>query len=203
MATREGVSFARGEKVPHSRTQEMSQMKRIAAAMLAVLVAGPVVAEEGMALGTKVPAFYVTDVTGPSAGEKLCYRCRYGARPVVSIFVREVNDEVGTLVKQIDEKVGANKDAGMAAFVVLLTENPEADSKKLKELAEKNGIKNTPLTTFDGKVGPAEYKVGQNSEVTVMMWNKSELKVNDVLSSKDLSKDKVTSVVGKTSTILN
>jgi hypothetical protein len=178
-------------------------MKRIAAAMLAVLVAAPVLAEEGLPLGTKVEAFYVTDVTGPAAGEKLCYRCRYGAKPVVSIFVRDVNDQVASLVKEVDAKVGANKDSGMSAFVVLLTENPEADAQKLKDLATKQGIKNVPLTTFDGKAGPPNYKVGEGSEVTVMMWNKHELKVNDVLKSADLSKDKVATVVGKTSTILN
>lgn len=178
-------------------------MKRIAAAMLAVLVAAPVLAEEGLPIGTKVEAFYVTDVTGPAAGEKLCYRCRYGAKPVVSIFVRDVNDQVAALVKEVDTKVGANKDAGMAAFVVLLTDNPEADAQKLKDLAKAQGIQNVPLTTFDGKAGPPNYKVGEGSEVTVMMWNKTELKVNDVLKSADLSKDKVATVVGKTSTILN
>jgi hypothetical protein len=178
-------------------------MKRIAAAMLAVLVTAPVLAEEGLPIGTKVEAFYVTDVTGPAAGEKLCYRCKYGARPVVSIFVRDVNDQVASLVKEVDAKVGANKDAGMAAFVVLLTENPEADAQKLKDLAAKQGIQNVPLTTFDGKAGPPNYKVGEGSEVTVMMWNAHELKVNDVLKSADLSKDKVATVVGKTSTILN
>lgn len=181
-------------------------MKRIAAAMLAVLVAAPAMAEEKaecLAAGSKVSAFYVTDVTGPAAGEKLCYRCRYGNRPVVSIFVRDVNEQVASLVKQVDAKVTENKEAGMAAFVVLMTENPEADAQKLKDLAAKQSIQNTPLTTFDGKAGPPEYKVGQASEVTVMMWNKGELKVNEAYKASDLTGDKVPGVIGKTSAILN
>ena len=44
--------------------------------------------------GEPVAAFYVTDVTGPSAGEKLCYRCKYGSRPVVSIFAKQMNEKV-------------------------------------------------------------------------------------------------------------
>ena len=181
-------------------------MKYMAYALLAVVVAAPAFAEdksECLAVGSGVKAFYVTDITGPAAGEKLCYRCKYGNRPVVSIFARKVDDQLAALVKEIDGKVGANKDAGMAAFVVLLTENPEADAAKLKELAAKQGIQNVPLTTFDGAAGPPEYKVAQDADVTVMMWVKSTLKVNDTFKAGALGQDKITGVVGKTAEILN
>lgn len=180
-------------------------MKPFALALLALAVAGSAFAEdksECLEVGSKVGAFYVNDVTGPSAGTKLCYRCRYGARPVVSVFVRDVNEEVAKLVKEVDTKVGQNSDAGMAAFVVLLTENPEADAQKLKDLAAKHGIQNTPLTTFDGTAGPTGYKVAENADYTVMMWNNSTLKVNDTFKKGELD-GKVTGVVGKTSEILN
>jgi hypothetical protein len=180
-------------------------MKPFAIALLAVVAAGPAFAEEKaecLAVGSKVGAFYVTDVTGPAAGEKLCYRCRYGGRPVVSLFVRDVNEEVAKLVKEVDTKVGANKDAGMAAFVVLLTENPEGDAQKLKDLASKQGIQNVPLTTFDGTAGPQGYKIAQDADYTVMMWVDSSLKVNDTFKKGELN-EKVAGVVGKTSSILN
>lgn len=181
-------------------------MKRIAA-VLAVLAAAPLFAAEEkadtLATGEAVAPFYVADVTGPAAGEKLCYRCRYGDRPVVSIFVRDVDEQVATLVKEVDQKVGQNKEAGMAAFVVLLTENPEADAQKLKDLASKHNIQNVPLTTFDGKAGPPKYKLGQDTDVTVMMWVDSKLKVNDGYKKGELAQDKVSSVVGKTKEILN
>ena len=48
--------------------------------------------ESGLQIGDRPAAFYVTDVTGPSAGEKLCYRCQYSTRPVVSIFARGIDD---------------------------------------------------------------------------------------------------------------
>ena len=47
----------------------------------------------------------------------------------------------------------------MRAFVVLLTDDPDAAEEKLKELAEKHGIENTPLTIFDGEAGPPKYKI--------------------------------------------
>ena len=181
-------------------------MLRYAVAVLAVAGAAQLVAEEKsecLAVGSKVAAFYVTDVTGPAAGEKLCYRCRFGGKPVVSMFVREVTPEVAKLVKEVDNQVAAHQDAGMRAFVVLLTENPEADAAKLKQLAADQGITHTPLTTFDGAAGPAEYKVGQESAVTVMMWTNHTLKVNDTFKAGELAQEKIPAVVGKTSSILN
>lgn len=165
--------------------------------MVSMAVAG------GLEIGEGVGAFYVKDVTGPAAGEKLCYRCRFGNKPVVSIFARDMNDNVATLVKQVDGVVGQNQSKNMAAFVVLLSDQPEATEDKLKTVAKSQGLSNTPLTTFDGITGPPSYKIGQEAEVTVMMWVGGKLKVNEALKASDLSADKIKSLVGKTSEILN
>jgi hypothetical protein len=55
---------------------------------------------------------------------------------VVNVFAREITDNLTSLVKQIDEKIGANSDQKMAGFVVLLTDDPDAAEPRLKELAE-------------------------------------------------------------------
>jgi hypothetical protein len=154
--------------------------------------------------GDGVAAFNVVDVTGPSAGEKLCYRCRYGARPVVSIFARDVDDKVASLVKEVDTVVGKNKEEKkMAAFVVLLSDNPDDQTEKLKTMAAKKEIKDTPLTTFEGTAGPPEYKIQKDAEVTVMMWVDGKVKVNEVVKKSDLSKEKIASIVKNTDKILN
>lgn len=153
--------------------------------------------------GDRVAAFNVVDVTGPAAGEKLCYRCRYGNRPVVSIFARDVNEDVASLVKQVDSVVGKNKDAKMAAFVVLLSDNPDDQSAKLKAVAEKQEIKDTPLTTFEGTAGPPEYKISKDADVTVMMWVDGKVKVNESLKKGDLNKDKIAALVKSTDKILD
>jgi len=87
-----------------------------------------------LSVGSDVGAFTVTDVTGPHAGESLCYRCQFKDRPVVSIFAREVNDELATLTKQIDQVVGKKQAEKMAAFVVVLTDNPKSQADQLKAL---------------------------------------------------------------------
>ena len=72
--------------------------------------------ESGLAVGADVPAFNVRDITGPAKGTTLCYRCKYGDRPVVTVFTREVNDTVKDLVKRIDEQVGATGRQHIAAL---------------------------------------------------------------------------------------
>ena len=66
----------------------------VALATLFVASVGFAIAAEkvqsGLEKGASVPPFYVKDVTGPAKdGEELCYRCRYGNQPVVTIFARK------------------------------------------------------------------------------------------------------------------
>jgi len=160
-------------------------------------------AEKGLAVGEGVAPFYVTDVTGPSAGEKLCYRCRYGSKPTVSVFARKMTPEVAALTKGIDGVVGENADKKMAAFVVLMTDKPEESEAALKTVAKDQGIKHTPLTTFDGVAGPEEYKLASDSEVTVVMWVGGKVASSTSYKAGELTKDAVAASLKDTAKILN
>ena len=121
---------------------------------------------------------------------------------MVNIFTREITDNLTSLVKQIDEQVGANSDQKMAGFVVLLTDDPDAAEPRLKELAEKNKISNTPLTVYDGVAGPENYKIAEKADVTVMMWVGGEVKVNHVFEKGKLDRKSVAMIVKDTAKIL-
>ncbi|MGE5193436.1 MAG: hypothetical protein ACM3U2_13155 [Deltaproteobacteria bacterium] len=121
---------------------------------------------------------------------------------MVNVFAREITDNLTSLVKQIDEKIGANSDQKMAGFVVLLTDDPDAAEPRLKELAEKHKIENTPLTVYDGLAGPEDYKIAEKADVTVMMWVGGEVKVNHVFQKGKLDKKAVAQIVKDTAKIL-
>ena len=159
--------------------------------------------KSGLQVGDYPGAFYVADITGPAAGEKLCYRCRYGAQPVVNIFTRKLDQNVVKLVKEIDGVVGKNRDSKMSAFVVLLSDDPDAQEAQLKKTAEANGIKFTPLTVYENSVGPAKYKIAKDADVTVMMWVESDVKANYALKGSELSSEAIAKIVGDTKKILN
>ena len=106
-------------------------MRRIlsVAFVVSAMFAGVLIAAElksGLQIGDRPPAYNVKDITGPSEGTSLCYRCKFGDRPVVNIFAREMTPEVIALVKQIDGIVGKNEEKKMAAFVTLLATAAQA-----------------------------------------------------------------------------
>ncbi len=181
-------------------------MNRFFAPAFALLAtAGLAIAVEvksGLEKGESPAPFMVKDVTGPSAGKTLCYRCQYGAKPTAVVFTREITPEVANLIHQIDASVGANKDKNMCAFVVLLTNEAHDDAKKLAQLKEDMKIENVPLTTFNGTVGPDAYKLSKDAAVTVMMWNKSRVQVNQAFADAKISEADAAKLAEETKKIL-
>jgi len=116
---------------------------------------------------------------------------------VVAIFTRELTDDLTSLVKWIDGMVGKNQGEKMAAFVVLLSDDPDADEKRLKALAAKEKIVNTPLTVLEGVAGPPKYKLAKDAEVTVLMWTGKacDVKVNHAFRKGELKADAIRNVV--------
>jgi len=159
--------------------------------------------KSGLEPGDAPAAFNVHDVTGPSAGKSLCYRCQYGNRPVVSVFTREIDQNVTDLIKQLDATVGRNQDNQLKAFVVLLTDDREAAEEQLADVAKQNKIEHVPLTIFENAQGPEAYQISGNADVSVMMWVESGVKVNHALPKGGLDKRTVKSIVADTSKILN
>lgn len=182
-------------------------MRRIlsVAFVASAMFAGALIAAElksGLQPGDAPPAYNVKDATGPNEGKSLCYRCKYGARPVVNIFAREMTPEVVALVKQIDGVVGKNDEKKMAAFVTLLTNDPDKDEAKLKEIAKKEGLKNVPLTVFDGVAGPEGYKIAEKADLTVTMWVESKVKVSHAFGKGEFKSANSKAVVEDTKKIL-
>jgi len=114
----------------------------------------------------------------------------------VNIFTRSLGDDLASLVKQVDEKVAQHKDEKMAAFVVLLTDDPDAAEAEVKAFAEKHGIKNTPLTIFDGVAGPPNYKIAKEAEVTVNLWRNMKAVANHAFAKGQLDDKATTAVAG-------
>ena len=161
--------------------------------------------ESGLCVGEFAGPFKVMDSTGPAAGKTLCYYCRYGQRPVVAIFVDEMNDHVAALIKEIDSAVEKNRSQRMAAFVVYLAEDPFTADKQLKDFAEKHSIQRTPLTIFrdSQQVLQSEYKITGKAKITVMMWVGGKVEVNHAFAGEQLDNKAIETIVKDTAKILN
>ena len=122
---------------------------------------------------------------------------------MVSVFAREITDDLASMVKQLDTVVGKNKSKQMRGFVILLTDDPDEAEEKLTALKKKHKIKNIPLTVFDGIAGPPRYKIAKDADFTVSMWVKQRIKLNHAFKKKDLNKKSIKSVVASTKKILD
>ena len=184
-------------------------MRRIlsVAFVASAMFAGALIAAElksGLQIGDRPPAYNVKDITGPSEGTSLCYRCKFGDRPVVNIFAREMTPEVVAFVKQINGVVGENSDKKMAAFVTLLTNDPDKDEAKLKEIAKnEGGLTNVPLTGFEGIAGPEDSKIAEKADLTVTMWVDSKVKVSHAFAKGEFKASKAKAVIADTKKILD
>ena len=119
----------------------------------------------------------------------------------MNVFTRSLTDDLASLVKQVDALVGDNKNA--KSFIVLLSKDPDGDEAKIKEFAKKNGIKNVPLTIFDGEAGPGGYKISKDADVTVLLWKGQTVKTNHAYKTGGLNKDTVSQVVADAKKLLN
>jgi hypothetical protein len=96
------------------------------------------------------------------------------------------------LVKKID---AANAGAtGMGSFVVFLSDD-EGLADKIKSMANKEGIKKTVLT-IDNTAGPQGYNVAKEAEVTVVLYNRHDVKSNFAFKKGELNDAAIEKVVG-------
>ena len=122
---------------------------------------------------------------------------------MVGIFTRTITDNLASLVKQVDTAVGKNKASQLKAFVVVISDDPDADEPKLKALASKLRLRNVPLTIFDGISGPPPYKISQGAETTVLMWKRGKVASNKGFAKGKLDKAALKTLAGDTAGLLN
>jgi hypothetical protein len=123
-----------------------------------------------------------------------------GGNPVAMIFAREVSAPLTSLVKKIDAATVANKSKRMGSFIVFLSDE-EKLADQLKTLADKEGIKECVLT-IDNPAGPKAYKVARDADVTVVLYNRQNVKANFAFKKGELNDAAIEKVVGAVTKIV-
>ena len=116
------------------------------------------------------------------------------------IFAREISDPLTSLVKKIDDAVAKNSDCHMGSFVVFCSDD-EGLEKKLKDLAKKAQIKKVVLT-IDNPSGPTKYNVAKDADVTVVLYNRQEVKVNHAYKKGEFKDKDIDGILAELSQIL-
>jgi hypothetical protein len=158
--------------------------------------------QSGPQVGKQVPGpFHPVNVTGKFAGEKHCLYCDNGNCPVAMIFAREVSPGLTNLVKKIDTATAQNRKAYMGSFVVFLSDR-EGLADQLKSLASKENIKKTVLS-IDNPAGPQAYKVSQDADVTVVLYENHTVRSNYAFRKGELNDQAIGRILADLPKILN
>ena len=93
------------------------------------------------------------------------------------IFARTADDDLASLVKQIDALAAVNKDKKMSALVNFLGDDPETLKKTATEFGEKHKIEHSALVvpTKDHASGPKKYDIPDDAHVTVLLYHKKKV----------------------------
>tara|TARA_B100000029_G_scaffold24792_2_gene24468 strand:+ start:423 stop:1052 length:630 start_codon:yes stop_codon:yes gene_type:complete len=129
----------------------------------------------GRDIGQLVPSFYVRAVTGPLRNKSVCYVCRNGSRPTVMILFRDTEQALGSLLKDIDKIVDANRAEGLRSFGVLVSPEPGKAISRLQTMAFNRKI-NLPLAVATDVVGsPSCQNLNDKASVTVVLYRRQRV----------------------------
>lgn len=169
----------------------MKRMTSLLAAVALMITAASVSAEEvksGLKQGERIGAFDVVKCAGAeddgvAIGKTLCYRCKYGTRPMVMVFTRNP-EEVAGLVKKLDGVVAQNSDKGLKDFVNVLANDREVAEKQAKKIGQ--GSKNVPVVVpVEFENGPANYGINPKVATTVIIAENGKVTASLALDSVD------------------
>ena len=116
------------------------------------------------------------------------------------IFAREISDPLTSLVKKIDAATAENKDCKMGSFVVFCSDD-EGLEGKLKDLAKKEDLKKIVLT-IDNPAGPSAYKIAKDADVTVVLYQKQEVKANYAFKKGEFHEEDIGKIVADVAKII-
>ncbi len=157
--------------------------------------------KSGVQPGDSIGAFDVVKCAGATedgvdTGAKLCYRCKYGGRPMVMVFTRKADDKLAGLVSKLDSAVTHNSDAKLAAFVNLLGDDQEALEAQAKKFGAKAKAENVPIVVpVEFENGPDNYGLNPKAEVTVILAVKGAVVANHAFNKGELNDKSIEAIL--------
>jgi hypothetical protein len=146
------------------------------AVILAIAQAGePCVS--GPQIGQRPGPYSFLVATGPERGQPTCYVCETAEKPGVIVFARSVSDSLAKLMLACDEAVAARPKDAMRAWMTVLGEKT-IGLDDLAKWATKAGLKSVPVGVFDDPVGPPSYKLADDADVTVIVFENRKVAAN-------------------------
>ena len=116
------------------------------------------------------------------------------------MFAREVTPGLTGLVKKLESATAAHSADKLKAVVVVLSGDEKMEGR-LKELAERERLKNGVLAV-ESPEGPGKYNIAKDVDVTVLLYEKKKVKRDFAFGKGKLTDKEADAVVGAVKDIL-
>ncbi len=153
--------------------------------------------EDGLKQGDAIGVFYVTKVAGAQddgveAGEDLCYRCRYGSRPMVMVFARDTGGKVPELLRAIDLAVAENESESLRGLLTLMGDDATALKNVADKIATSSAVKMVPVAVAkETKTGPMNYRISSDAAVTIVLAKDSQVVATHIFAAEKIDVDSI------------
>jgi hypothetical protein len=131
----------------------------------------------GPQIGQRPGPYSFLVATGQERGQPTCYVCETAEKPAVIVFARSVTDPLGKLLAACDDAVAARPKDAMRGWMTVLGEKT-IGLDDLGRWATKTGLKSVPVGVFDDPVGPPSYRLADDADVTVILFENRKVMAN-------------------------
>jgi hypothetical protein len=139
--------------------------------------------------GEKLGAFKVRGVFDDAAGKEFDYVTDAAGKPIVLIFVHEVNRPSMAMTRILSTYTASRAKDGLATAVVWLAEDATEAENRLKTMRHALA-KDAPIgISVDGREGPGSYGLNRNVALTILVGKDNKVTANFALVQPSLQAD--------------
>jgi hypothetical protein len=153
----------------------------------------------GPQVGETLPPLIVRGAFGPVAGQEIDPVQDAGQRPLILIFVHDVNRLAIGLTRSVSQYAHSRAGDGLATSVILLDDDPTTAEATLKRIRHALTDQVTHAVSIDGREGPGAYGLNRNVTLTILVAKDGKVTANHAIVQPSLQVDLpkiLTSIVG-------
>ncbi len=133
--------------------------------------------------------------TGENRGKSHCYICETEDRPAVILFIRSLTDPVGKLCGKLDKALNEHKAKELRSWVTVLHDDHSKIDADIVKWTKKHAIRSVPVGVFEDIEGPPTYKLHRDADVTVLLFVKQKVVVNQAFRAGELNDAKIDAIL--------
>lgn len=139
--------------------------------------------------GEKIPAFEVRGVFDANAGQPIDFVTRADGKPVVLIFVHDVNRQSISMTRVLSAYTVSRAKEGLHTGVIWLQDDATEAENTLKRIRHALAPGAPTGISLDGREGPGSYGLNRNVTLTILVGKEGRVTANFALVQPSLQAD--------------